>query len=260
MKALVSSSFGGCKNLTSITVADGNTVYDSRNNCNAIIETYVEKKQNESVTHYKLVAGCKTSTIPEGVTEIGTNAFLNCKGLTQAVIPASVTLIGASAFQGTGITTIAVPESVTSIEDYCFSDCDKLTTVTLPASVTKIGDGAFAYCTALKEFYCYAEKCPTAFSDAFTSTPVEDATLYVPEASVGAYTLAEPWSLFGAIVSVDGNLVAPEKDSETAIASLQGAGNVQQVYTIGGQQSAKLQRGINIVRMSDGTTRKVLVK
>ena len=259
VKALVSSSFSGCDNLTSLSVADGNTIYDSRNNCNAIIETYVEKKSNEEITHYKLVAGCKGTVIPDGVTEIGTSAFLNCTGLTSIEIPASVTLIGVSAFQNTGLTAITIPESVTAIDEFTFANCANLATVTLPATMTKIEDDAFSNCSALKDFYCFAEKCPTATKDVFTSTPIENATLHVVESALGAYTLAEPWSLFGSIVA-DGNLVAPEKDSETAIAGLQNAGKVQQVYSVGGMQTSKLQRGINIVRMSDGTTRKVFVK
>lgn len=260
VKAIVNSCFEGCTSLTSLSVADGNPVYDSRNNCNAIIETYVEKKQGETVTHYKLVAGCKSTVIPDGVTEIGTSAFANCTGLTDIAIPASVTVIGVSAFQNTGLTSIVIPESVTAIDEFCFAYCPNLATVTLPSTITKVEDEAFLSCVALKDFYCYAEKCPTATKSVFTSTPVENATLHVPEAAIGAYTLAEPWSLFGSIVASDGNLVSPEKDSETAIASLQNAGKIQQVYSLGGQQTSKLQRGINIVRLSDGTTRKVLLK
>jgi hypothetical protein len=260
VKSLVSSTFGGCTKLTSLAVAAGNPVYDSRNNCNAIIETYVEKKKDETITHLKLVAGCKTSVIPEGVTEIGINAFLNCTGLTSINIPESVTSLGVSAFQNTGITTITIPETITVIDDFCFANCASLTTVTLPATVTKLCSDAFAFCTALKDFYCLAEKAPTTLSDVFLGTDLANATLYVPGESYGSYSLVEPWSLFGTIVPGNGNLVAPEKDAETAIASLKDAGKIQQVYSLGGQQTSKLQRGINVVRMSDGTTRKVLVK
>ena len=260
VKSLVSSSFGGCVKLTSIAVAEGNTVYDSRNNCNAIIETYEEKKQGETITHSKLVTGCKGTVIPDGVTEIGSNAFRNCGGLTSINIPSSVTFIGYSAFQNTGLTTVTIGENVSELDDLCFADCANLTTVTLPSTVNKIGYEAFSNCTALKDFYCNAEKCPTASSDTFLGTPVGTATLHVPAAGVGVYTLTDPWSQFGSIVGGDGNLVAPEKDDATAIASLQNAGKVQQVYNLGGQQAGRLQRGINVVVLSDGTTRKVFVK
>ena len=85
VKAMVSSSFGGCVNLASISIAAGNPVYSSNGNC--IIETYEEVKQKETIIHVKLVSGCKSSVIPDGVTEIGTAAFQNCTGLTSIDIP-----------------------------------------------------------------------------------------------------------------------------------------------------------------------------
>ncbi len=81
-------AFSGCSGLTSIKVGNENTVYDSRNNCNAIIET----KTNT------LIAGCKNTVIPNSVTTIGSNAFEGCSGLTSVNIPSSVTTIGDYAF------------------------------------------------------------------------------------------------------------------------------------------------------------------
>lgn len=258
VKSISYSTFWNCNNLASIAVADGNPVYDSRNNCNAIIETYtVDAKTGKQAL--KLIVGCKNTVIPDGVEEIGSYAFLKCTGLSTLDIPASVSSLGTAAFMGSGLTTINVPESITIIDEDCFAACENLASVTLSSKVTKIEDGAFASCPNLKAFYCNAEKCPTATADAFFDTPVETATLYVPNSSVGTYTLTAPWSLFGTISS-EGNLVAPEKDSATAIAALQGAGKVQQVYNLSGQQSSRIQRGINVIRMNDGTTRKVLVK
>ena len=75
------NAFGWCSSLTSIAVADGNTVYDSREGCNAIIET----------TTNKLIKGCQNTVIPNGVTSIGFRAFEDCKGLTSIEIPNSVT-------------------------------------------------------------------------------------------------------------------------------------------------------------------------
>ncbi len=133
-------AFSGCTGLTSIKVEAGNTKYDSRNNCNAIIETASKT----------LVAGCKTTTIPSSVTSIGSAAFRGCTGLTSITIPSSVTSIGVTAFYGcTGLTSITIPNSVTSIGEWAFSVCTGLTSVTIPSSVTSIGKNAFNGCTGL---------------------------------------------------------------------------------------------------------------
>ncbi len=135
-----SGVFSGCTGLTSIKVEAGNTKYDSRDNCNAIIET----------ASNTLVAGCKTTTIPSSVTSIGSSAFSRCTGLTSLIIPSSVTSIGDQAFFGcTGLTSITIPESVTSIGSSAFSRCTGLTSITIPSSVTSIGNFTFYGCTGL---------------------------------------------------------------------------------------------------------------
>ena len=192
-------------------------------------------------------------------------AFSKCENLTSLIIPESVSSIGVSSFQGSDLTSVVIPEGVATIDSDCFADCKSLTSVTLPKTVKNIYDGAFKNCTALETFYCNVEADNSKVNisvaaDAFDSTPIEQVTLYVPENSVEKYGEVAPWNQFAAIMVIGENLVSPQKDSETAIESLKGAGKVQQVYGLGGQQSSKLQRGINVVRMSDGTTRKVLVK
>ena len=129
-----SVAFRNCSGLTSITVAQGNTKYDSRENCNAIIET----------TSNTLIAGCKTTIIPNGVTSIGERAFSGCSGLTSITIPNSVTSIGSYAFLGCGLTSITISNNVASIGDGAFSRCTALASLTIPSSVTSVGDFAFA--------------------------------------------------------------------------------------------------------------------
>ena len=155
--------FSGCSSLTAIIVEEGNEVYDSRNGCNAIIET------NSNT----LIQGCSTTiipegvtrigdyafsdrssltaiTIPEGVTSIGEGAFMDCSSLTSITLPEGVTSIGSSAFQGcSSLTAITIPESVTSIGSFAFCECSSLTDITIPEGVTSIEDFAFHYCTSL---------------------------------------------------------------------------------------------------------------
>ena len=89
-------AFYGCSALESIIVEEGNTICDSRENCNAIIETATNT----------LIAGCKNTVIPNSVTSIGPGAFYGCSGLTSVTIPNSVTSIGDHAFAYTGLTSI----------------------------------------------------------------------------------------------------------------------------------------------------------
>ncbi len=109
--------FEGCTNLTSLLVDEDNPVFDSRNYCNAIIETSTNT----------LVVGCKNTIIPNSVTGIGDAAFQGCTSLTNIEIPNSVANIGNAAFEGcTGLTSIVIPNSVNSIGENAFGDCDGL--------------------------------------------------------------------------------------------------------------------------------------
>ena len=133
-------AFSDCSGLTSIVVAEGNAKYDSRENCNAIIETATNA----------LVAGCKNTIIPNSVTSIGDWAFSGCDGLTSIEIPNSVTSIGNYAFYGcSGLTSIEIPNSVTSIGEWAFGGCPGLTSITIPNSVASIKNGAFYCCKGL---------------------------------------------------------------------------------------------------------------
>ena len=123
--------------LEKITVESGNSRYDSRGNCNSIIDT-------ETNT---LIAGCKNSVIPNSVTSIGWYAFQGCSGLTELTLPNSVTSIGYAVFKGcSGLTKLTLPDSVKSIEGEAFEGCSGLTKITLPNSVKSIGNSAFYGC------------------------------------------------------------------------------------------------------------------
>ena len=126
-------AFYGCSSLTSMVVEEGNVMYDSRDNCNAIIYTATNT----------LITGCQNTIIPNSVTSIGYGAFMGCSGLTSITIPNSVTSIGGGAFYNcTGLTSITIPNSVTIIETSAFFGCSSLLFGIIP-SHTKVNDGAF---------------------------------------------------------------------------------------------------------------------
>ena len=164
-------AFYRCSGLTSIVVEEGNTFYDSRNNCNALIET----KTN------KLIRGCQSTIIPNSVTSIENHAFDDCSGLTS----------------------ITIPNSVTSIGNYAFYGCSGLTSINIPESVTSIGERAFSYCRSLHSVRIMATTPPTCDVTAFNET--NKPTLYVPEESVAVYSSTSPWnSEFKAILPFKG--------------------------------------------------------
>ncbi len=96
-----------------MVVESNNPRYDSRSNCNAIIET----------SSNTLIAACKSTIIPNSVTSIGAWSFTGSTGLTSIVIPNLVTAIGDGAFYGcTGLTSIDIPNSVTEIGGWAFGN------------------------------------------------------------------------------------------------------------------------------------------
>ena len=187
-------AFEGCSGLTSVTVDKNNGTYDSRDNCNAIIETSTNK----------LIVGCKNTTIPNSVTSIGEHAFCECSGLTSVTIPNSVTSIGKNAFRGcSGLTSVTIPNSVTSIGEFAFSGCSGLTSVTIGNSVTSIGKYAFEDCFWLTRLVSLAVEPPICgegvFEEVYTT-----CKLLVPEESINKYKTADQWKEFLNILGYNG--------------------------------------------------------
>ena len=140
VRGIASSVFEFCPSLTSISVSPDNRRYDSRDDCNAIIET----EEN------RLIAGCRNTVIPTTVTAIDDYAFSGCSTLASIEIPASVTSIGYFAFrQCSSLRTVVIPEGVESIGASSFFDCSALNRVDIPSSVVSIGDFAFEKCPAI---------------------------------------------------------------------------------------------------------------
>ena len=235
-------AFSNCSDLTSINVASGNTRYDSRDNCNAIIET----------AHNTLIVGCQSTIIPNSVTSIGESAFSGCSGLTSFDIPNSVTWIGSDAFyRCSGLTSITIPNSVKSIGNTAFWGCSSLTSITILNSMTSIGGNVFFGCSGLKAVYNYATIPQTLEDD--PQFNYSTATLHVPAGVKELYQAANYWKNFSKIVD----------DIPTAINNVERDVNVslkvKSISSIDGRSLSLPQKGINIQKMSDGTARKVVI-
>ena len=117
-------------------VDEANAVYDSREGCNAIIETATGT----------LLFGCMNTFVPHGVVRIAPAAFIGAPGPERLDIPPTVKEIGAKAFFHSGVKEVVIPKGVTRIEDYCFQWSEQLGKVTLPTTLTSIGQGDFSHC------------------------------------------------------------------------------------------------------------------
>ena len=201
-------AFRDCSGLTSISVESGNPVYDSRNNCNALIETATNT----------LIAGCNNTIIPKGVTSIGNNAFLGCSGLTSVTIPEGVINIYGGAFAGcSNLSSVTIPEGVINIGAGAFVGCSNLTSVTIPEGVTSIGNYAFydsglATVTSLIKDPFEIDSSVFSNWDTSIGEEITSATLYVPAGTKEKYEATSGWNVFKNIVEMG---LLPVDEGET---------------------------------------------
>ena len=191
-------------------------------------------------------------TLPVGITSIGYDAFAYCSGLTSLTLPAGITSIGEYAFSGcSGLTSLNLPAGITLIGESAFCGCSGLTSLTLPAGITEIGSSAFSYCSGLTSIYVYSEKVPKIGSDVFYYVDKKKCTVYVPKGTYADYRSSN-FGYFENIVEFD----------PTGIDKTTTSTDVEEVsrYSADGQRLAVPVKGLNIVKYSDGSARKVVVK
>ena len=282
------STFGYCSSLTSIVVDAGNTHYDSRDNCNAIIQTDLNLLRTgcsntvipntvtsiddrafsgcsnlisvtipNSVTSIGQQAFCGCSnlisvTIPNSITSISDSTFSYCSGLTSMTIGNSVTSIGQSAFMScSSLTSVIIPNSVTTIGKEAFQYCSGLTSVTIPSSVTSIGNYAFNNCTQIMNIYMLGTNPPVVQPNSFRNVP-SIANLHVPCDAVSTYQNASAvWNQF--------NIVEEFPYSFSAITGDQARGVVEVIHAPEcNNREAEIQatpyHNFHFIRWSDGNT------
>ena len=225
-----SYAFYGCSGLTSLTLPDGITeiVNDAFSGC----------------------SGLTSLTLPDGITKIGNHAFSCCSGLTSLNLPAGITKISDGAFQYcSGLTSLTLPAGITEISDGTFWGCNGLTSLTLPDGITWIGDYAFYWCRELTSIYVYAKKVPEIDSNAFEEFDAKKCTLYVPMGTRDDYCASDFGKYFENIVEFEA----------TGIDKTTTSTDVEEVarYSVNGQRLSAPTKGLNIVKYSDGSVKKV---
>ena len=249
-------AFSGCSGLTSVTIPSSVTSIGESafSGCRSLTSVTIPS----SVTSIGEAAfldcsGLTSVTLPSSVTSIGWSAFRGCSGLTSVTLPSSVTSIGGSAFEGcSGLTSITLPSSVTSIGSSAFSRCSGLTSITIPSSVTSIGSSAFSRCSGLTSVYVSWESPLSISTSVFGSSNTKSCILYVPKGTYDDYWLSNWGECFDNIEEYD----------VTGINKVTTSSDVKELsrYAADGQRLDALTKGLNIVKYSDGSVKKVVVQ
>ena len=223
-------------------------------------DAYVRFSENYNTSNDKLgdyafygCSGLTSLTLPSSVTKIGCYALSNCIGLTSLTLPSSVTEIGEHAFLNCrGLTNFTIPSGVTSIGTSAFFCCYGLISLTIPSSVTAIGSQAFKHCSGLTSIYAYMEKLPETGSNLFLGCDEKNCTVYVPKGTGDAYFRSAEFGYFYNIVEFDATGI-----DKVAIST-----NAKEVsrYSANGQRLSAPAKGLNIVKYSDGSVKKVVVE
>lgn len=229
IKAIGSSAFASCHELSSVTIPNSITSIGSYafKDClsltaitipnsiasikdDAFVNSGIyndESNWEDSVLYISdcLIQAKQGTTgayvIKDGTRLIANGAFAG-SSLTTITIPNTVTYIGVSAFRYSALTSMIIPNSVTIIRGYAFHHCTSLKSVTIPNSVTKIQRDAFRDCPALTTVICEAVQVPECQQNIFYNMPLSEAILYVPEESIDEYKSAVYWKDFGTILPI----------------------------------------------------------
>ena len=232
VEVVKSDAVNRSKNLLTIVIND---------NCKTI-----EKEAFDNCT------SCTSLTMGKGVEYIGEQAFRSFRGLTELTLPDNLIEIGRHGFGWCqNLKSIKFNEKLEKIGNIAFYHNDALEVVELPASVTYIDAYAFNTCDAITEFRCYATVPPEVITDLWEpQNHYINIPLQVPAGSEEAYANAPIWQKFTTIETLP----------TTGIDAVETAGDatVVGIYTIDGKRLNEMRSGVNIVRMSDGTSRKII--
>lgn len=205
-------------------------------------------------------------TIPDGIPTVCASSFTHTTGLTELIMPNSVTSLGGGAIgYCTNLTSVTLSNALTEIPSFAFMRCTALPTITLPAGIDNIGPGAFNNCTAMDSIVVKSNTPPSVGMSAFRKIP-DSCLLIVPCGTLEAYT--EAWGTYFTRIVEDCGQGIDDIDTDDIKVYVQdgrivveGADDELRVFDIAGRQVANhaLPTGIYFVRIGDRVTRKIAV-
>ena len=212
VKTIGVGAFNFCSSLTSITLKEGleHIEWNAFEDCRSL-ENITFPNSLKTIGNYAFSYTLWYKNHPNGAVYAG-NVFYKYKGdipqNTSFVIKEGTVSISPYAFvkenyhEDYSLVSVSIPNSVEVIGEGAFYRCRALTSIVIPAGVTTIETLAFHYCKALKSVTCEAVNPPALSGSVFLSTPIADATLYVPAESLEAYKTATEWKDFGQILPI----------------------------------------------------------
>ena len=248
-------AFRGCSGLTSLNLPAGITTIGEGAfyGCSGL--TSLTIPTGVSIINEYAFYDCSSLTrldLPSSIRDIYYSAFMNCRNLTSLTIPSNVTSISSRAFSGcSSLKNITLPTRIFEIGDYAFYGCSNLNSLTLSYELREISEYAFCDCNGLTSIYVYADKVPKMREDVFKGCDAKKCTIYVPKGTYGDYKSSD-FGYFENIVEFD----ATDIDKTTT------STNVEEVsrYSVNGQRLVGPTKGLNIVKYSDGSVKKVAVE
>ena len=276
-------AFYNCSRLTSLTLSSNITkigtcafyecsgLKEVKFCINEDLETYLTKGHpyidvNCGINYYLNDKEVTSIVIPSNVTSLGLCAFQNCIGLTNLTLSSNITEIGGSAFKGcSGLKEVKfcinedLETYLTKGHPYIDVNCginyylnDKeVTSIVIPSNVTSLGDYAFERCTTLQSVLV-SWPTPISAGKAFNKADVSKCILYVPQGTESDYFLVDVWGDFGNIIEYN----------PTGIDKVTTSTEAKELsrYSVNGQRLSAPAKGLNIVKYSDGSVKKVAVQ
>lgn len=283
-------AFGNNKKLTKVIIQDIVAWF----NCDTqgspfdyVYNQYMYSDENTKITHLIIPDGVTSIqgghlcfsleevTIPNSVTSIGNAAFMscyelnnislqgqvevignyafsNCTNLTSISLPNSIKTIGEHAFcHCSKLSSISIPENVKTIKSTSFEDCGGLSTISIPKGISTIEKLAFKDCGKIEKVYSGIETPFDIEPTVFNKNTLYNATLYVPKGTIEKYRSKKGWKEFVWIEENESTNINSINDYKTKELGR---------FTLSGGRASITGRGIILVKMSDGTTKKIMIK